>query len=552
MSRDRTSLGRFVVLQSATSEITELTRSLREMGEVVPVSQISQVQDGDWVVASPADFQGAVAREADARLEAILTGSGQAVCTIDSLGKIIWANSKLRDCPADIIERLCAHCVESASDALAGGIRARFLSLTSGDDRHYEATFTPATDQNQRVDRLVVFLADVTRSRRLQQKMDAIDNAGRELVRVDVEHLARLDVRQRLELLEQKIIRYTRELLHFDNFAIRLLDKKSDKLELVWSMGLPPEAQHVDIYASTENNGISGYVAATGRSYICPDVSKDPRYIVGIDNARSSLTAPLRLHDQVIGVFNIESDKLNAFTEEDRQFVEIFGRYVAIALHILDLLVLERHTTTGRLASNVSAEISGPLGDILAEASTLMEEYIGHDDLRHRLQAISDNVVKARNTIRQVARPTVGILGSAPRKPEVDPLLAGRLVLVADDEENIRITVRDVLTRYGCEVDTARDGTEALAMINRRSYDLVVSDIRMPGSDGYKVFQAVKDRNAGCPVIFMTGFGYDPNHCVIRANKQGLSAVLYKPFKVDQLMADVRAAIAALTNPASK
>ena len=51
---------------------------------------------------------------------------------------------------------------------------------------------------------------------------------------------------------------------------------------------------------------------------------------------------PLRLHDRVIGIFNIESRQRAAFNEDDRQFAEIFGRYVAIALNILDLMVVER------------------------------------------------------------------------------------------------------------------------------------------------------------------------------------------------------------------
>src|SRR5207245_2686749 len=117
-------------------------------------------------------------------------------------------------------------------------------------------------------------------------------------------------------------------------------------------------------------------------------------------------------HDQIIGIFNIESEKEGAFGEDDRQFAEIFARYVAISLHILDLLVVERRTTTGRLADNVSAEIAAPLSDILADATTLMEDYIGHDDLRHRLQAISDNVAKIRTAIKHVAQPVGGILGT--------------------------------------------------------------------------------------------------------------------------------------------
>jgi DNA-binding NtrC family response regulator len=45
------------------------------------------------------------------------------------------------------------------------------------------------------------------------------------------------------------------------------------------------------------------------------------------------------------------------------------------------------------------------------------------------------------------------------------------------------------------------------------------------------------------PVILMTGFGYDPNHSIVRASQEGLAAVLFKPFRVEQLLAETRKAI---------
>src|SRR5690606_10237965 len=105
----------------------------------------------------------------------------------------------------------------------------------------------------------------------------------RELVRLESELLTKLNVAERLTVLEDKIISFTRDLMHFDHFAIRLLDRRNNKLELVISVGLPPEALEVELYADADGNGISGFVAATGRSYICPDVERDPRYVVGLD-----------------------------------------------------------------------------------------------------------------------------------------------------------------------------------------------------------------------------------------------------------------------------
>src|SRR4029434_8371746 len=101
---------------------------------------------------------------------------------------------------------------------------------------------------------------DATGTRRLQQKIDAIDKAGRELVRLEADAMSRMNVQERLKLLEEKIISFTRDLMHFDHFAIRLVDRKTNKLELVISAGLPPDALNIDLFAEAEGNGISGYV----------------------------------------------------------------------------------------------------------------------------------------------------------------------------------------------------------------------------------------------------------------------------------------------------
>jgi CheY-like chemotaxis protein len=245
----------------------------------------------------------------------------------------------------------------------------------------------------------------------------------------------------------------------------------------------------------------------------------------------------------VIGVFNLESEHPSAFNEDDRQIAEIFGRYVAVALHMLDLMVVERYRATGQLANNVANEIAGPLNDILTEASTLMEEYIGQDDMRHRLQTICDSVATIRETIKQVAKAPSSLVGEKPTSSVVDPVLANKSILVADDEPIIRQTIHDVLCKYGCAVELARDGNEAITMLGQKKFDLILSDIKMPYKSGYDIFAVAKELNPSLPIVFMTGFGYDPNHSVIRARQEGLSGVLYKPFKVDELVTLLREAI---------
>jgi DNA-binding NtrC family response regulator len=135
------------------------------------------------------------------------------------------------------------------------------------------------------------------------------------------------------------------------------------------------------------------------------------------------------------------------------------------------------------------------------------------------------------------------ILGAGDVKEHADPVIGGMSILIADDEPNIRNTIADVLRKYHATIAVASCGCEAIQCLERSHYDLVISDIKMPDKSGYDVFAAAHKRCNTLPVILMTGFGYDPNHSIVRASQEGLQAVLFKPFKVEQLLAEVRRAL---------
>ncbi len=374
------------------------------------------------------------------------------------------------------------------------------------------------------------------------QALEAIDAAGRELVSLDPKLLVEMDVGQRLSWLEERVLRYCHELLHYDHFMLRVLDPQTGRLETLLASGVPEEAAALEIYARKEGAGITGYVAVTGRTYICPDVTKDPRYLPGMPGARSSLTVPLSLHDRVIGVLNVESEQPAAFREHDARIARIFAHYVAVALHILQLLAVERQATTDQLAADVDAEVADPLNDIVADAARLIEEYRQDEKLVRRLQEIIDDVDRVKHALHSVTMPR-GVSGLLPRAREHDPLLEGRRILVADDEDIIRQTIADVLGKLGAITVMAADGIEATAMIRSQHFDLVLSDIKMPHCTGYDVFRVVRETHPDCPVILITGFGYDPNHSIIKASREGLAGVLFKPFKVEQMLDEVRRAL---------
>ncbi len=492
----------------------------------------------------------------------VLNTVGEGVCVIDADGIVSWSNKRMRDFSTDVFEKVkttCHHARSLLGEQLRTQRsdqqpRSKKFSFQANDGRYFELVASPVVDQRRQIRQVVAVVWDATGTQRLQQKINAIDSAGRELTRLDTEQISRLAPDARLQLLQDKIIRYSRDLMHFDHFAIRLLDKRSNKLEVVIAEGMPSEAIEIDIYAHPEGNGISGYVAAAGRSYVCHDTEKDPRYILGIDHSKSSLTVPLWLHDKVIGVFNIESQTVGTFSEDDRQFAEIFGRYVALALNVLELLVIERCTTSGQMADNVVHEMAQPLNDIVTDAQTLMEEYIGDDSMRQRLNKIVDNVQSLRGTIRDVAAGPNTVLGHAGGTDGDDeqPRFSGKRVLIADDESSIRTTIADVLTKHGCVCTACKDGYEAIHELERQTFDVIVTDIKMPHRNGYEIFAAARRGRDDIPVILMTGFGYDPNHSIVRASQDGLCGVLFKPFRVDQLLDRLDEALSAAVDEGSR
>ena len=557
---------KILVLPGHSPIFTQAVDALRHAAEVVEAPGIEQAvgmlrtDQFAAIFTDAGDYLPLERALVSQQASLILNTIGEGVCIVDGQGRSNWMNKRLQGWPSRLHDEIRRNCMEAFRQFQAAATqgttettpapgpawtRSRRFALSLDDQFFWEMVVSPVIAPGNRIVQVVAVVWDNTGQRRLQQKIDAIDRAGGELVRLESDLIGRLSSAERLKVLEEKIVHNVRELMHYDHFAIRLLDRRSNKLEIVMSSGFSPDALSVEIFASKEGNGISGYVASTGRSYICPDVERDPRYLHGLTDAHSSLTVPLFLHDKVIGVFNIESHHRAAFTEDDRQFAEIFGRYVAIALNILDLLVVERVSTRHRVADDVCAEVAGPLNDIASDAKAILTDYIGpEDDMRNRLQQIIDNVNEIRHCLNQTAQGPTAILGiDEVPAGETDPILNGARILVADDEENIRITIHDILHKYHAAVTLCSNGGDAIREIEQHDFDLIVSDIRMPDKTGYDIFAAVRKRMNTTPVILMTGFGYDPNHSIIRASQEGLQAVLFKPFKVNQLMQEIRKAL---------
>jgi two-component system, sensor histidine kinase SagS len=415
-------------------------------------------------------------------------------------------------------------------------------------NRHLEVQITPLPDAGGQM-LLIVQVRDVSASVQQQNKIAALYHAGRQLAALAPEQLADMSVAERIDLLKLNIRRFTRDLLHYEVIEIRLLNPQTGRLEPLLEEGMAPDAVNRPLRPGIEGQGVTGYVAATARSYLCPDTRHDPHYLEGSPGAHSSLTVPLMDQDHVVGTLNVESPRPNAFTAEDLQFAEIFGREIADALHTLELLNAEKRSSVTQSIDAVNREVALPVDDILAASTSILDRYIGHDpDIADKLRRILVNARLIKQTIQKVGEDI------APAKPAVispkpiPPNLRGLRVLVADNDDRVRRSAHSLLGRWGCVVETARDGGEALTMARLGSYDAILADIRLPDMSGYEVFRKLREAQPSARVILMTGYGYDPTHSLVKARQDGLRHVLFKPFRVDQLLDALSAPPAEVTS----
>jgi len=102
-----------------------------------------------------------------------------------------------------------------------------------------------------------------------------------------------------------------------------------------------------------------------------------------------------------------------------------------------------------------------------------------------------------------------------------------RKVLVVDDDPVVGKSFDRVLSGKGYAVITARNGEEALSKLNAEDYDVVFTDIKMPGMSGLEVAERVKASRPWLPVVIVTGYGTDDNEA--RAEAAGVSGFLLKP-----------------------
>ena len=133
-------------------------------------------------------------------------------------------------------------------------------------------------------------------------------------------------------------------------------------------------------------------------------------------------------------------------------------------------------------------------------------------------------------------RPRATRGASAPAARTLAAAVAGRSrVLVVDDEATIRDLLSKTLALAEYDVDLASDGRSALERLRIIPYDLLITDLKMPGVDGLAVIREARRLKADIPVIIITGFSTEAS--AIEAVNLGVSGYLTKPFRVPRVLA---------------
>lgn len=517
----------------------------------------------DALLIGDSQIDNAIDRERFLQNYFILDKIPDGIALLDNENRIVWANRPLTAVfnPAGMAgmnfydalgkPQILGPTANPLSAALAQR-KSSWTTIKVGDNRYFKITATPVPDATGRVEHLIVSVNDVTQTTLERQKLEALHEAGVALADLTPDEIHEMDVEQRIDLLKANVLHYTQHILNFNVIEIRLLEHETGQLIPLLSVGIDSDISKKPLYARAQGNGVTGFVVATGKSYLCEDTTNDPLYLDGLIGAKSSLTVPLIYHDQVIGSFNVESPEVGAFSESDLQFLEIFSRDIAIALNTLELLVAQRAETAMKSVEAIHSAVALPIDSILNDAVHVIEKYIGHDpEVVRRLRSILKNARDIKQVIQKVGEkmaPTTAAPGT--HKDASRPGLRNRRVLVIDADPEVRNSAHLLLERYGCIVETATEGNEALLMVRNsgpeHAYSSIIADIRLPDMDGYQLLLKLKEMIDKPPLVLMTGFGYDPGHTIVKSRREGLApnAVLYKPFRLDQLLETVEQMIA--------
>ena len=155
---------------------------------------------------------------------------------------------------------------------------------------------------------------------------------------------------------------------------------------------------------------------------------------------------------------------------------------------------------------------------------------------RHRGTITADSV-EGKGTTFTINLPILDKIAGEEEKAK--PILKQQkkaIILVIDDEKDVRELLFDILTDSGHEVEIASDGFKGVEMFKKKSFDLVFTDLGMPGMSGWQVAEKIKAINDSVPIALITGWNVELNINKSEMKDDWIDFVVQKPFEINQIL----------------
>ena len=347
----------------------------------------------------------------------------------------------------------------------------------------------------------MVELKETSEMNRYEQQLATLRTVGNDLAFCTNEklHESDNDLKTRFK---QTIQRQMRDVLNYDVFEIRILNKGTNELIPFSSFGVDRTATSRHLYASSNNNGITGFVASSGEVYTCNDTKNDPLYIQGAINAKSSITVPLVFNNEIIGVCNVESLKSNAFSSQDRVFLELYAKDLAFAIHLLEYTrnkdSFVRQSCNRILHNDLDSAFYAVLEAVCETVSALRRS-----SSQSALSEKVDRLVKDYYELRELFEKSTHAISTTPISPPLDMPEEGfpcfdisdqlkwetlkatlskmKTLLVAKDKHTLAC-YGDWLKWLGCRVDYVNSSKMAILSLKHVKYDVVICERNPDGN----------------------------------------------------------------------
>ena len=209
-------------------------------------------------------------------------------------------------------------------------------------------------------------------------------------------------------------------------------------------------------------------------------------------------------------------------------------RYRSSALEQLDSMhhaAISRNSKELASISHSLKSSSGTLGvNLIYTAAAEIEELANTNNIEHAQRAITQLEEKLIISVQTLEDLVDNSTITVPTATSSTPVIGnGQQLLIVDDDELTLDTLQNALQQFGYKVDSANDGEEALVLLSSSNYNLVITDLQMPGMDGYDLCKAIRKKYAAktLPILVLTSTADDVH--IHDAYKTGISNFIVKP-----------------------